>query len=249
MAVSYIDFTSPNMQFTCDVNKNPAYVKDDRNRINALGVDQLNSLGNASILDIYLSKGNIVEPHIHQNATELVYCVSGGAIVSMINPFAKKLLNYQIGPAQVANVPQGWWHYEIATVDQTHLIAIFDAPAPEFISGSDILRLTPPNVLAYSYGLDEATVKAALSPIKETVVIGPPAGLVPAQAQAHSQRQEPVPQPYPAGHPQPYPAGRQQPAISYSGQPQRLPREYATESYPGLGYPGTSYDGRTPSPR
>lgn len=55
----------------------------------------------------------------------------------------------------VANVPQGWWHYELATVDQTHLLAIFDASVPEAIFGSDISRLTPASVLAHTYCLDE----------------------------------------------------------------------------------------------
>ncbi len=126
------------------------------------------------MLDIFLSNGNIVEPHYHQNASELVYVISGSATVSILNPFTKELRNYPIQPGQVANVPQGWWHYEIATSDNTHLLAIFDAPVPEFIAGSDILRLTPANIWADTYCLDEAKVKETFAPITKTVVIGPP---------------------------------------------------------------------------
>jgi hypothetical protein len=79
-------------------------------------------------------------------------------------------------PGQVVNIPQGWWHYEIATLDNTHLLAIFDAPFPDVIYGSDILRLTPSNVLAYTYCLDEANLKNTLAPLKDTVVLGPPNG-------------------------------------------------------------------------
>jgi oxalate decarboxylase/phosphoglucose isomerase-like protein (cupin superfamily) len=184
MAVSYMDFYSPNVQFTYDLSNNPFYKKDDRNYINSLSVNQLNTLGNVSLLDIYLSAGNIIEPHIHQNATELVFCISGAAVVSLINPFTKMLLDYPIRPGQVANVPQGWWHYEVATVDNTHLLAIFDAPVPEFIAGSDMLRLTPASVFAKTYCLDEAKVKETLAPITETVVIGPPNDCkTPAQVQ------------------------------------------------------------------
>ncbi|MDR7236595.1 hypothetical protein J2Y02_001205 [Neobacillus drentensis] len=61
-----------------------------------------------------------------------------------MNPFTKHILNYTITPGQVANVPQGWWHYEIAVVVNTHLLAIFDAPTPEVILGSDILNLHLP---------------------------------------------------------------------------------------------------------
>jgi len=178
-----MDFTSPSVQFTYDTRNNNFFRKDANNYINALSVNQLNTLGNASILDIFLSTGNVVEPHIHQNASELVYCVSGAAVVSLINPFTKKLLNFPIQPGQVANVPQGWWHYEIATVDNTHLIAIFDAPIPEFIPASDMLRLTPANVFAHTYCLNEAKVKDTLAPITNTVVIGPPANCKPNQVQ------------------------------------------------------------------
>ncbi|GIP38160.1 hypothetical protein J31TS4_14400 [Paenibacillus sp. J31TS4] len=175
MAVSYLDYTSPSVQFTFDLSKNQFFRKDSRNYINMLSIGQLNTLGNVSLLDIFLSKTNVVEPHIHQNATELVYCIAGSAVVSLVNPFTKKLLNFPIEPGQVANVPQGWWHYEVATADDTHLLAIFDAPVPEFIGGSDLLRLTPANILAHTYCLDEEKVKEAFAPLQETVFIGPPA--------------------------------------------------------------------------
>ncbi|KOP67085.1 hypothetical protein AMS62_18915 [Bacillus sp. FJAT-18019] len=174
MATSYMDFTSPSVRFTYDMSNNPFFKKDSQNYINSLSVKELNTLGNASLLDIYLSTGNVVEPHIHQNASELIYVISGSVIVSLVNPFTKELLNFTVTPGQVALVPQGWWHYEMATVDNTHLIAIFDAPVPEFIGGSDLLRLTPASVFAHTYCLDEAKVKDTLAPITDTVVIGPP---------------------------------------------------------------------------
>lgn len=124
---------------------------------------QLNTLENTSLLDIYLSTGNVIEPHIHQNAAELVYCISGSAVVSLLNPFTNQILNLPIKPGQVANIPQAWWHYEIATADGTHLLAIFDAPTPEVIFGSDILRLTPANMIAHTYCLDEQQWKQAVS--------------------------------------------------------------------------------------
>ncbi|MCR8985200.1 cupin domain-containing protein [Brevibacillus laterosporus] len=174
MAISYMDYTTPSTEFTYDLNDNPIFQKDSRNYINELSIMQLNTLGNVSLLDIFLSLSNIVEPHYHQNASELVYCISGSAVVSLINPFTNELLNFSITPGQVANVPMGWWHYEIASEDNTHLLAIFDAPIPETIFGSDILRLTPSNILAYTYRLNEAKVKDTLAPIQNTVVIGPP---------------------------------------------------------------------------
>lgn len=187
MSTSYMDFTSPDVQFTFDLKNNNFFTKNAHNLINSLSINQLNTLGNVSLLDIYLSKENVVEPHIHQNASELVYCIAGSAVVSLINPFTKKLLNFTITPGQVANVPQGWWHYEIATVDHTHLLAIFDAPIPEFIGGSDLLRLTPASIWAHTYCLNEDQVKKTFAPITDTVVIGPPNSCKPTREE-QSQR-------------------------------------------------------------
>lgn len=175
MAVSYIDYQSPNNQYMYDLRNNQLFKRDNQNYINALGRDQLNTLGNVSMLDIFLSKEKYVEPHIHQNASELVYCVSGSAVVSFINPFTNELKNIPIKPGQVANVPQGFWHYEVATDDNTHLLAIFDAPYPQAIYGSDILRLTPSKVMSDNYCLDQDKWEEAISPITNTVIIGPSA--------------------------------------------------------------------------
>ncbi len=137
--VLYLDYTSPATHYAYDVNKSPLFKKDKHNYINVLGIKQLNTLENVSLLDIFLSKTNVVEPHYHQNAAELVYCISGAATVSMLNPFTKQVLNFPITSGQVTNIPQGWWHYEMATVDNTHLLAIFNAPTPEVILGFIII--------------------------------------------------------------------------------------------------------------
>ncbi|TSB45930.1 cupin domain-containing protein [Alkalicoccobacillus porphyridii] len=173
MAILDIDFTSPDVEYFSDISDNNFFTLDENNLINALGRNNLNSLGNVSLLDIYLSREKVVEPHYHQNASELVYCITGSALVSFINPFTNELNEIKIEPGQVANVPQGWWHYEIAQEDDTHLLAVFDAPYPQVILGSDLLRLTPKDVLAHTYCLDEEQVSEALSPIQSSVIIGP----------------------------------------------------------------------------
>ncbi|MFB6468965.1 cupin domain-containing protein [Cytobacillus sp. Hz8] len=171
-----MDYTSPSAQYSFDINKSPFFIKDSKNYINILGIKQLNTLENISLLDIFLSTNNVVEPHYHQNAAELVYCISGSATVSILNPFTKQVLHYTITPGQVANVPQGWWHYEIAIVDNTHLLAIFDAPTPEVILGSDILKFTPANIMAHTYCLDENQWKQTVAPVKPSTYIGPHKG-------------------------------------------------------------------------
>jgi quercetin dioxygenase-like cupin family protein len=169
-----MNYTSPSTQFSFNMNQSTLIKKDNQNYINVLGIQQLNTLDNVSLLDIYLSRNNVVEPHYHQNAAELVYCISGAVTVSLLNPFTKQILNYALTPGQVANVPQGWWHYEAATVDNTHLLAIFNAPTPEVILGSDLLKLTPANIMAHTYCLDENQWNKAIAPIQPQLFIGPP---------------------------------------------------------------------------
>jgi quercetin dioxygenase-like cupin family protein len=174
MAVSNLDFTNPDLKFTYDLRNNLMFKKNNRNYINALGIDQLNTIGNVFLLDVFLSKNNLVEPHYHQNATELIYCITGSATASFINPFTNELKHFPITPGQVANIPQGWWHYVEATADGTHLLAIHDTPSLQTVFGSDIFRITPPQVLAHTYCLDENKVKNTFKPIHDTVIIGPP---------------------------------------------------------------------------
>ncbi|WHY64759.1 cupin domain-containing protein [Neobacillus sp. SuZ13] len=207
--VSYMDYTSPSTQYTYDVNQSPLFIKDNQNYINVLGVKQLNTLENVSLLDIFLSTNNVVEPHYHQNAAELVYCISGSATVSILNPFTKKIMNYTITPGQVANVPQGWWHYEIALVDNTHLLAIFDAPTPEVILGSDILKFTPANIMSHTYCLDENQWNQVIAPVKPSTYIGPyndcnQGSEISPDRYVSQQYQQPTPQYIPPYYPTPY---------------------------------------------
>ena len=122
----------------------------------------------------FLSTNNNIEPHYHPNASELVYCISGAMAVSILNPFTKQYQHYTITPGQVANIPQGWWHYQMATEDRTHILAIFNAPTPEVILGSDILTLTPSNIMAHTYCMDENQWKKAIEPVMPSTYIGPP---------------------------------------------------------------------------
>lgn len=170
---SSIDYTSPLTQFTFDVNKSPFFKKDNENYINILGVQQLNTLQNISLLDIYLSTNNVIEPHYHPNAAELVYCISGALTVYILNPFTKEYQTYSLTSGQVANIPQSWWHFEFATEDQTHILAIFDDSTPQIILYSDILSLTPSSVMAHTYNIDKNQWKKAVAPVVPSTYIGP----------------------------------------------------------------------------
>lgn len=157
--------------------------------MNALGIEQLRTIGNIFLIDVFLSAGNTVEPHYHYNAAELIYCVTGETTASMINPFTNELKNVRIGPQQVVTIPQGWWHYFAANKDNTHVLTIYDIPALDTVWGSDVLRLTPPQVFAHTYCLNEDQIEQALAPITERVIIGPPEDCSKPEGWGHGYRQ------------------------------------------------------------
>ncbi|WJY27252.1 MULTISPECIES: cupin domain-containing protein [Sporosarcina] len=165
----------PAETYAADLADHPFFVKDEKNYINILSKDQLSALQNMSLLDIFLSRHQMIEPHYHPNATELIYCVSGSVTVSLLGLESKKFHHYRITKGQAVSVPQGFWHYFIAEADGTHVQGIFDAGKPQTGFGSDLLALTPKDVMPYAYGMDAAAWEAAVRPVKPGVIIGPPA--------------------------------------------------------------------------
>lgn len=165
---------SKDAQFTFDLSKKQLFKRNDQNYIDQVGVEQLNTLQHTSILNIHLSKGYVVEPHYHQDADELIYCIRGGVTISMMNPSTKELHHYPIKANQVVNVPQGWWHYIESDANQTQILGVFSAPTPKVILASDILNGTPPEIMAKTYCIDEKKWEEAIKPMPKSVFIGPP---------------------------------------------------------------------------
>ena len=169
-----IDYKDPNLHYSYDLAQSRFFTKNQDNYINVLGIEQLRTIGNVFLLDVFLSAGNVVEPHYHSNASELIYCITGETIVSMINPSTNELKNIRIQSQQVVTIPQGWWHYFAASTDNTHVLTIYDTSKLDTVWGSDVLRLTPPQVFAHTYCIDEGQIHQALASIRDTVIIGPP---------------------------------------------------------------------------
>lgn len=164
-----------NGEFIFDLSENNIFTKDDENYINGLGIQQLNTVGQIYLLDIFLSKDNYVDLHYHSNASELTYCISGSATISFINPTPNEWQSFTLKPGEAVSIPQGFWHCAQALEENTHLLATHDTNNLQTIFGSDLLRLTPKEVMASIYCLDEMSLEKVLSPINETIVIGPPA--------------------------------------------------------------------------
>ena len=163
-----------NGKFTYDLSDNLIFKKNEQNYIDALGIQQLNTIGNIYFLDIFLSKDNYVDLHYHPNASELTYCISGKVEISFINPTPNEWQQYILEPGEAVSIPQGFWHCAKALEDDTHLLATHDTNNLQTMFGSDILRMTPKEVMANIYCLDEMALETVLEPIDETIVIGPP---------------------------------------------------------------------------
>lgn len=105
-------------------------------------------------------------------------------------PFCEAANAFTLTPGQIINIPQGWWHYIVTLIDHTHLLAMFDAPTPEVILGSDILKFTLASIMARTYGIDENLWKQVIAPVK-------PATFIDAGRAGKSSLE---PYPYQAGH-------------------------------------------------
>ncbi|RYL86842.1 cupin domain-containing protein [Sporolactobacillus sp. THM19-2] len=126
--------------------------------------------------NIHMTRGIIIQPHWHTNVSEMIFIISGSVITSVFNPFTQKMMSYQVGPGQVSMLPKGWFHWIIALTDDVHLLTIFDQPTPDVVFGSDFLRLTPPEVMHRAYCVPPVTYAQAVAPIRQSTILGPPAG-------------------------------------------------------------------------
>ncbi|WP_068605198.1 cupin domain-containing protein [Paenibacillus swuensis] len=169
-----MDLASPQLNLAYDMKNTVLFKKNDQNFIYALTKTQLPVLKDLALLDIYLSQGNIVEPHWHPNSAELVYVVKGEIVISVLNPNTKELLSYRLKAAQTVYIPMGWFHWQVAMEDNTQFLAVFDNSLPETVLESDVLLKTPKDVLQLAYGINGEELEQVLAPLTESVLIGPP---------------------------------------------------------------------------
>lgn len=166
---------SPGLQLAADSSRVLNYKRDPQNYITQLFGQQLPAIQNG-FFNVHMTKGIIVQPHWHTNATEMVFVISGEVITSVFDPFTQKLISYKIQPGQVSIFPKGWFHWIITESEHVHLLTIFDVPTPDIVYGSDFLRFTPKEVMHRAYCVNEEAYARAVAPIKESVILGPPVG-------------------------------------------------------------------------
>lgn len=181
---------TPNLFF--DSRDNVFFERNPNNIAYEVTSTQLPAMVGGAFVDLYLTKGHIREPHWHPNAWELDVVVSGEALITIVDPDTKKLHNYVAKPGQVVFIPMAWWHWIRPVSQELHLHLFFNNDQFETAEGSDMLRLTPPDVFQLSYGVNAEKIADSLAPINESVVIGPPASHTKNQAPHYPDRNEPT---------------------------------------------------------
>ncbi|MCQ2010295.1 cupin domain-containing protein [Sporolactobacillus sp. STSJ-5] len=165
--------SDPAFRLSADSTKTITERRDTKNYISQLFGPQFPEIKNG-FFNAHMTRGIIIQPHWHPNASEMVYMISGSVITSVFNPFTQKLMSYQIGPGEVSMLPRGWFHWIIALTDDVHLLTIFDVPTPDVVLGSDFLRFTPAEVMNRAYCIDPTAYAQTVAPIRKSTILGPP---------------------------------------------------------------------------
>lgn len=165
---------SPALSLSADSTEVVNTKRDSKNYITQLFGEQFPAIENG-FFNAHMSKGVMVNPHWHTNATEMVFVICGELITSVFNPFTQKLMTYRLKPGQVSVLPKGWFHWIVALSDKTHFLTIFDQPTPDIVFGADLMRSVT-GVVNRAFCVNEEEYAKAVSPIKDAVIFGPPVG-------------------------------------------------------------------------
>lgn len=111
------------------------------------------ALKGLAIQALHLQEGSVREPHLHPNANQLDYCVSGKARVGIVGLAGQRQL-LDLGPGDISFVPQGHIHWiENMGKGPLHFLVILSHEEPETIELSEILAGVPKETLAKALGL------------------------------------------------------------------------------------------------
>ncbi|WP_028403058.1 cupin domain-containing protein [Ectobacillus panaciterrae] len=163
---------TPNLFF--DSRNSVLFKRNDENIAYQVTSTQLPAMIGGAFVDLFLTKGHMREPHWHPNAWELDVVVSGEVITSILDPDTQQLHHYRAKSGQVVFIPMAWWHWITPVSEEAHVHLFFNNDQFESAEGSDMLRLTPPEVFQMAYNVDAKQLAEVLAPITESVVIGPP---------------------------------------------------------------------------
>ncbi len=127
------------------------------------------ALRSLAVQALHLKAGAVREPHVHPNAEQLDYCVSGKARVGIVGPEGhRQLLDLEAG--DISFVPQGYVHWiENVGKGDLHFLVVLSHEEPETIELSEMLSGVPTETLAKVLGLSKDALRALPD---KTIVIG-----------------------------------------------------------------------------
>ncbi len=117
------------------------------------------ALRGLAIQALDMEAGSLREPHIHPNANQLDYCLSGRARVGIVGPGRyRQCLNLSEG--DISFVPQGYLHW-IENIGDKPLkfLVVLSNEEPETIELSEMVAGVPGATIKQLFGLSPETFK------------------------------------------------------------------------------------------
>jgi oxalate decarboxylase len=101
-----------------------------------------------------LDSGGVREPHWHPNASELSYCLSGRALMTIFSPGAGHD-TFTVDTGEIVFVPKGYLHHiENIHHGETKFVIAFNHESPEDVGISGSAGSMTDNVLGATFGLE-----------------------------------------------------------------------------------------------
>jgi oxalate decarboxylase len=125
----------------------------------------------AAIFLLRLKPGGLREPHWHPNAWEIDYVVSGHVRMGIVDP-ADKVAMFDLGPGDVAFVPQGWAHF-IRNVGDTEVVMpiTFGNNDPDDTGLSTMFGGMPTDTFEETLGLRSGVLAKARNAAKTLFIV------------------------------------------------------------------------------
>jgi oxalate decarboxylase/phosphoglucose isomerase-like protein (cupin superfamily) len=112
------------------------------------------ALKGLAIQALELKAGSFREPHVHPNAHQLDYCLSGSARVGIVGPEGHKQY-LDLSDGDISFVPQGYLHWiENVGKEPLHFLVILSHEEPETIELSEMVAGVSPQNIKQLFGVE-----------------------------------------------------------------------------------------------
>jgi len=125
----------------------------------------------AAIFFVRMKPGALREPHWHPNAWEIDYVVSGNLRMGIVDPAGKTSV-FDLGPGDMAFVPQGWAHF-IRNVGSTEAVVpiTFGNNNPDDVGLSTVFGGMPTSTFEETLGLKQGALAKAKKAAKTLLFV------------------------------------------------------------------------------